>query len=117
MLFSKQSDYFTLAVLNFLNSLSVGTGGLVVLLLSAALSVPAYFIRSRPLRYMSGMAGAFLVAYALYWSPVWLGANRSEFSSWAFASIPIWFLAGAVGSVLATWLLERRTTHGRAKHS
>jgi amino acid permease len=104
-------------MLNIVNSLSVGTGALVVMVLSAALALPAQFIASRPVRYVTAIVVAFAVAYLLYWSPAWLGGDKSEFSGWAFAFIPIWFIAGCVGSVVVTWLLERRTAHGQAKHS
>jgi hypothetical protein len=36
----------------------------------------------------------FSLAYCLYWLPVWLGAEPSEFSAWAILFVGAWFLAG-----------------------
>ena len=84
---------------NFLDSLSIGSGALLVAVISVGLvwllcSVSAGFLHK-----VWAALAPFVVAYCVYWVPVWLGAAvRSEYSVWAFVIVP-WFLAGMIPSV------------------
>ena len=58
------------------------------------------------LRWLWAVIVPFALAYCLYWSPVWLDADKSEFNhallrseyhTWQFIIVP-WFLAGAITS-------------------
>ena len=87
------------------------------MLLSAALAVPTRLVPSRPVRYLVAIAVAFIVAYCLYWLPAWLEGDRSAFSTWAYLVVPVWFVAGLVGSVVAVLVLEKRGAHAHTEHS
>ena len=53
------------------------------------------------------------ISYSIYWAPVWLGANVSEYSVWAPLFIVPWYLASVVLSVLLLLLsgkLKRGST-------
>ena len=40
-----------------------------------------------------------MFSYALYWAPVWLGENPSEFSAWELAFLIPWTLFGVISSI------------------
>jgi predicted membrane protein len=42
----------------------------------------------------------FPIAYSIYWAPVWLGANVSEYAVWAPLFIIPWYVASVALSVL-----------------
>ncbi|MDD5472117.1 MAG: hypothetical protein PHP05_09415, partial [Sideroxydans sp.] len=83
-------------MLELLNSLSFESGSVVVALASAALAFIWAQVLNHMVRWVLGVVTPFVLAYSLYWSPVWLGADTSEFSSWAPIFIAPWFLAGTV---------------------
>jgi hypothetical protein len=95
-------------VKDFLNSLSLGSGAAIVAVCSALLAWPLCYVRQAIFRWLGAVAVPFLLAYGLYWSPVWLGADPSEYFSWAFLFIGKWFLAGAVASLLVVIVFRRR---------
>ena len=90
-----------------LESLTLGTGTIVVAVLSAALvwflcsicrvAFPKFWVVLVP----------FTIANCLYWSPVWLGADASEYHTWTLVVIPPWFLAGVVVSAVVVWVLGK----------
>jgi len=108
---------WTLAVLNLINSLGIGSGALVVMFLSALMAFPVYRVNARPLRYIAAVAIAFFVAFVFYWLPVFLGADASEFSGWSFIVVPVWFVAGAFSAAAVTRILEGRSVSQHPKHS
>jgi hypothetical protein len=40
------------------------------------------------------------LSICIYWSPVWLGADPSQYSAWALIGIGVPFIAGALTSTL-----------------
>ena len=88
-----------LPVLDLLHKLSLESGAVVVLMLSAALTLGFSFIERRPLRLVLSLAAPSAVAYCLFWLPVWLGASASEYSSWAGILIVPWAAVGTIASV------------------
>jgi hypothetical protein len=48
-----------------------------------------------------------IVAYSLYWSPVWFGADPSEYGVWSFI-IVAWFFVGFFPSAILVRVLQKR---------
>jgi len=84
------------------------TDALVIMAASAVMAIGVAFIPNTILRRSITLAIPFLLAYALYWSPVWLGADPSEYASWEPLFIMPWFLAGLLASATAIYLSNRR---------
>ncbi len=92
----------------FIQSLSLGSGAALVAVCSAILVWPLCYVRPAVFRWLGVVVVPLVLASCLYWSPVWLGANSSEYSSWAFLFIGPWFLAGAVSLVVVAIILGKR---------
>ena len=95
-------------MLNLIRSLSLETGALVIMAASAFMAIGVAFIPNTILRRGIASAMSFILAYALYWSPVWLGADPSEYASWAPLFILPWFFAGLLASASVIYLINRR---------
>ena len=50
----------------------------------------------------------FGLSYCLYWSPVWLGSDPSEYGAWQVLCVGAWFLAGAVPSGIIAATIGKR---------
>jgi amino acid permease len=91
----------------FVNSLSLGSGAILIALLSVAVVwllcsvVPA-------LRSLWAVIVPFILAYCLYWLPVWLGAEASGFGAWAILFVGAWFFAGFFPSAVVVLILQKR---------
>lgn len=57
----------------------------------------------------------FIVAYCLYFSPVWFGSGSSEYYMWAPLFIVPWFLAGAAASTATSVALYLSVRRRRAR--
>ena len=92
----------------FLESFSLGSGALLVAVLS---TVIIWLLRSRlpkTLHSLSAVVVPFVLAYCLYWSPVWLGSDDvSQYDAWA-GIIVIWFLAGLFPSASLVLIIQKR---------
>ena len=86
-------------MLDLLRSLSLESGAAVIVLLSGLCALALGRIRPTVYRWLALVAAPLVLAFSLYWLPVWLGANASEYSSWAGLFIGPWFLLGAIFSV------------------
>ena len=95
-------------MLNLIHSLSLETGALVIMTVSAVMAIGVVFIPNTMLRRGFASAVPFVLAYALYWSPVWLGANPSEYASWAALFIMPWLLPGLLASATVIYVNNRR---------
>ena len=100
----------------FVDSLSFGSGALIVAILSAGVVWLLCFLFPASLRKLWAVTVPFALAYCLYWSPVWLDADqsefhrallRSEYHTWQGVIVP-WFLAGAISSAAIVFMLGRR---------
>lgn len=98
-------------------SLSWSTGFIVVAVVSAVASMFFAQLSNPLLRWVSAVCFSYLSAHALYWLPVWLGANSAEYSAWAFAFVLPWFLASTLVSVVVLLLLRNRYNSKRGHHA
>ena len=64
-------------------------------------------MRPTILRWFGVMLVPLALAFCLYWLPVWLGANSSEYFSWSFLFVGAWFLAGAVPSAVTVLIFGK----------
>jgi hypothetical protein len=94
------SGHPEVALQEFVMSLSLGSGALVVAALSGLVSCASYFVRSRLFQGLIALLPPCVIAYSLYWTPVWCGKNASEYWSWAPLLIVPWSGAGLMVSVL-----------------
>ena len=58
-------------------------------------------------RWFAAVLFPFAVAYSIYWMPVWLGADVSEYPAWVLLGVAVPFLAGLVLSAVATFAVAR----------
>jgi len=93
---------------SFIESLSLTSGAIVIAVLSTALVWLLCALCPVRLRKLWVVIVPFVLAYCLYWFPVWLGADDSEYGAWAIAGVGGWFLAGAVPSAVLVIMLGRR---------
>jgi hypothetical protein len=100
-----------------LASLSIEAGALVVAVVSGLLSVPLSFIPLPGVRWACLATTPILMAYLLYWMPVWCGANSSEYSAWLLLFMVVWGGVGLVASasvgVFADRLRRKRSRTAR----
>jgi hypothetical protein len=90
-----------------LDSLSLGSGAFLIAILSTGIVSLLCFVCPASWRKFWPVVVPFTLAYCLYWSPVWLGADSSEFSAWALLCIVPWFLAGAIPSVAVVLIFSK----------
>jgi hypothetical protein len=94
-----------------LESLSLGSGALLIAVLSVGVVCLLSHLFPKASQWLWVVAVPFLLAYCLYWSPVWLGADDvSQYGAWAGIGVGAWFLAGAIPSALAVLVLRKRRT-------
>ena len=96
-------------VKEFVESLSLWSGAILVAVLSAAVIWLLCSMFPAPLRKFWVVIVPFVLAYCVYWSPVWLGADPSEYHAWALVFIVPWFLAGAIPSAAIVRLFQGQT--------
>jgi hypothetical protein len=82
--------------------------GSIIAIVSAVLAVFFARIRSRALAWFAALLAPFLLSYALYWAPVWLGAGADEYDAWAIIFLVPWYFAGAIASCLALVIARRQ---------
>ena len=92
----------------FLESLSLGSGAVLMAACSAVLVWPFCYVRPAVFRWLGVVVVPLVLASCLYWLPVWLGTNPSEYSSWAFLIVGAWFLAGAVPSAVVVLVIGKQ---------
>jgi hypothetical protein len=90
-----------------LQSMSLGSGAVIIAVCSALVSGLWCWVRPGMSAWLVAFLVPFIVSVCLYWAPVWLGANPSEYSSWALLFIAPWFLAGAIPSAVVVFILRR----------
>src|SRR5215472_8318096 len=96
----------------------LGTTALVAVLSGlATASVRAISPRSST-RWSATLVCAIIVAWMLYWLPVFLGASPSESGAWAVIFIGIWSVAGVCMSLFIglLWTHSSKTTHAHPAH-
>src|SRR4051794_32996048 len=89
----------------FLDSLSLTTGALMVALTSAVVAVLVAWVVPRKVATGLVIALPVALAYCLYWSPVWLGGrNSAEYSTWALFVVGVWSIVGIAASLMLYFL-------------
>ena len=96
-----------------IESLSWTSGFFVVAALSGVFALFTGRLQPTALRWASCAFAPIAISYCLYWSPVWLGAESSEYSSWSGVFVMPWSLVGIMASA-AVMIGVRQ--HLRAKH-
>lgn len=105
----------SLDVLDIFESLPLPATSLIVAVIAGAIVACLALTRLRFLRWVFALIVPFAVAYVLYWTPVWRGANSSEYSVWAVLVISIWSISGTVVCLLIVGHIGRRRRSDR-KH-
>lgn len=94
----------------FVESLSLSSGAILIAALSVAVVWLLCYVLPVALRWVLAVIVPFIFAYSLYWLPVWLGADPSEYSAWAVLCVGTWFLAGCIPSAALVLILRKRST-------
>jgi hypothetical protein len=86
-------------------------------MLVAVVSVTAAFLTGRigsaVARWLAAALVPLALSYCVYWMPVWLGADGSEYSAWALLGVGVPFVAGLIPSAVVTSLVARHAQrHG-----
>src|ERR1700690_1531547 len=93
-----------------LESLSIGSGAVLIGTLSVGVVWLLCSVLPVALRWLWVAIVPFSLAYSIYWLPVWLGSNASEYGPWAFLCVGTWFLSGAIPSAVLVVVLRKRRT-------
>jgi hypothetical protein len=98
----------------FLESLDIFSAAIII----AVLSVGVVWLLCSKLSMRFGALWAVLVplivAYSIYWLPVWLGSDPLEYGVWSFIIIP-WFFAGFFPSAVLVRTLQKRRAKQNAE--
>ena len=94
-------------MLDLLNSLSLEAGAVIVAFAAAICAVAWARVSAWQLRWGLALGTPAGIAYALYWSPIWFGANSDQAWSWSPIVIGAWFLAGELSSAVVTHLFHK----------
>lgn len=84
-----------------IESISWASGFFVVAVLSAVFALFTGRLKRAAVRWVAVVLVPITISYCLYWSPVWLGAGSSEYSSWSGAFVIPWSLIGILATVAA----------------
>src|SRR5579863_644549 len=88
-------------------SLSIGSGAILIAVLSVGVVWLLCSVLPVALRWLWVVIVPFILSYSLYWLPVWLGADPSEFSAWEIVVIAPWFLSGAIPCAVLVLILRK----------
>jgi hypothetical protein len=98
-----------------IGSLSLGSGAVVVAILSLVISLGIGRLRFKKIKWLLALTMPFIIANVIYWYPVMLGADSSEYSIWAPLFIISWYLAGSLASALSVVVINRRQLNENKK--
>src|SRR5262249_31900000 len=90
----------------FLDSFSLTSGAALVAVLSAGVFRLVSSVGPAVLRKIWVLIVPFILAYCLYWSPVWLGNDSSEYGPGAFLCFGRGFVAGVIACTITSWFLK-----------
>jgi hypothetical protein len=94
----------------FFESLSLGSEIAIVAICSiVVVGFWCYFFQHWVV-WLAAIIIPILLAYCIYWSPVWLGANPSEYSTWSFLGVGIPAFAGIISSLIVILIVRRFCT-------
>ena len=93
----------------FIQSLSLTSGAILLALVSPGVVWLLCSVFPVSLRRLWVVIVPLVLAYCLYWCPVWfLGEPSWDLHNWQFVFLVPWFIFGAVPSALVVWILEKR---------
>jgi hypothetical protein len=72
----------------------------LVVACSALLIGLSFYMRLGKSAWTIAITVPMALSICIYWSPVWLGADPSQYSAWALIGIGVPFIAGALTSML-----------------
>jgi hypothetical protein len=101
-------------VARWLESLPAEALFALVMALSAVVAALCLRIRLPIVRWALALVIPFVIAWCLYWMPVWVGNDPSEYAAWAPLFIVLWGLSGAVASLLV-FIAKRTMTRARTR--
>lgn len=111
---SHLGDSLSPGMKDLIESLGIGSGAIVV----AVLSLGVVWLLCSKVSVRFGALWAVIVplviAYSLYWSPVWLGDDPSEYGAWEFMIVPLFF-AGFFPSAVLVRFLQKRSAKQHAE--
>lgn len=91
----------------FIESLSLGSGAILVAGLSLGIVWLLCWVFPFALRVLWVLIVPFILACSIYWLPVWFGADASEYSVWAAGVIGAWFFAAFFPSAVLVLILQK----------
>jgi peptidoglycan/LPS O-acetylase OafA/YrhL len=92
---------------HMVESLSLGSGAILIAVLSAIVVWLLCCFLPRLARSLWIYAVPFALSYSLYWLPVWLGSDSSEYRAWQAVFIIPWFVVGSVSSAITLWIVRK----------
>jgi hypothetical protein len=92
---------------SFIESMSLGEGAMLIAFLSAVVEGLFCLFFPPVFRWLMAIAIPVLLSYCLYWLPVWMGADPSEYGNWQLITIGAWFLAGAASASLVAFAFQK----------
>lgn len=90
------------------SSISLVSGMLVIPLVSVLAIIIWFYALKKKISWMLAVIFPAIFSYSIYWAPVWLGEPPDGAWSWAPILIGVWFVTGAVGSVVAIFLIKQK---------
>lgn len=90
-----------------IDSLSLTSGAVVLSIVSALFVWLLCLVSPTPVWKLWAGIVPLAFAYCLYWTPVWLGNDPSEYSAWQFVVIVPWFIAGVISSSIVVFFCRR----------
>lgn len=95
-----------------IQSLSFTSGAMLLAFVSPLVVCFLCFVFPVSLRWPWVVIVPSVLAFCLYWSPVWFNGEPSwEYHNWMFVFLIPWFLAGAIPSAIVVWILQQRRPH------
>jgi hypothetical protein len=92
----------------FLESLNIFSAAIIIAVLSFGVVWLLCSKLSMRLGALWAVIVPLIIAYSLYWMPVWLGADPLEYGAWSFIIVP-WFFAGFFPSAILVRVLQKRS--------
>ena len=105
-------------IIDAIRGLSLGSGAFIVAIVSALLTFCT--VRGRLLRFkwLFVLSIPLLVAYILYWSPVWFSkSDVSEYDAWEPLFIIPWYLAGVLFSALTVYFYKKLRRNNKGNNT
>jgi hypothetical protein len=93
-------------MLELFRSLSWGGGALIIVMVSVIATCGFAHIKNRSTKGCLIVLSPFVFSYGLYWAPVWLGADPSEYYSWSLLFIIPWGFAGLSASLISMKIIR-----------